>query len=85
MCIIVIIMIILIITNERDGVTSTTGSCNATTAVKTDCRLLRVCIPRTGCSRVPNTGICETNTPFGRAFALQSSGRTCYPPPDSVL
>ena len=31
------------------------------------------------------TGVCEKNTPFRRALALQSFGRNCYGAPDLVL
>ena len=32
-----------------------------------------------------DSGVCEINTPFTRASALQSSSRNCHPPPDLVL
>ena len=34
---------------------------------------------------IPTTGVCETNIPFARALALQSSSRNCSPAPDLVL
>ena len=32
-----------------------------------------------------DTGVCETNTPFVRAFAMQYFSRNCSPAPDLVL